>query len=76
MEENFILDLSLPPPPLPAGVASDTDRKNLTLHTTGGRVSAEIWIRHDGRTKPKRVSMDLYSGNGFVRAIVVRLSRF
>ena len=74
MNGHFILDLSLSPPPPSPGIASDTDRKNLTLHTTSGPISADIWIRPHGRTKSKRVSLDLSSGNGPVRAIVVRPS--
>jgi hypothetical protein len=78
VEGQYILDLSLSPPPPSPGIASDKDRKNLTLHTTSGPITAEIWIKHDGSTKskPKRASLDLSSGNGMVRAIVVRLSRF
>lgn len=74
VEGQFILDLSLSPPPPPFGITSDTDRKNLTLHTESGPVTADIWIRHNGSPVSKRVSLDLFSGNGFVRAIVVRLS--
>ena len=75
VDGHFILDLSLSPPPPPpsSAVPLDKDRKNLTLHTTSGAITAEIWTRHDGSTKPKRVSLDLSSGNGNVRAIVVRL---
>ncbi|KAF8475272.1 hypothetical protein DFH94DRAFT_760339 [Russula ochroleuca] len=69
---QYILDLSLAPPPLPPGIAPDAVRKNLTLHTTNGHVTAEIWIKHDRSTKSKRVSLDMYSRNGAVRAIVVR----
>ena len=56
------------------GIASDTDRKNFTPNTESGPVTAGIWIRHNGSTKSRRVFLDLFSGNGFVRAIVVRLS--
>ena len=71
MDGEFILDLSLPPPP---GIALGTNRKNLTLHTTSGRVTAEIWTRQNGSVESNRVSLDLCSGNGPVRAIVARLS--
>lgn len=74
VNEQVILDLSMVPPPLPPGVASGTVCKNLTLHTTNGHVTAEIWIRHDGSTESKRVSMDLSTDNGAVRATVVRRS--
>jgi hypothetical protein len=74
VNEQFILDLSLPPPPPPPGITSDTNGKNLTLHTTKGPVKAEIWIRHKGSPKSKRVSLDLCSSEGPMRAIVVRLS--
>ena len=76
VEGQFILDLSLSPPPPSPGIALDADSKNLTLHRESGPITAEIWIRHDGSMKSKRVSLDLFSGNGLVRAIVVRLSRF
>lgn len=75
VEGKFILDLSLSPPPPSPGIASDTDRKNLTLHTESGPITAEIWVRPDDRMNSKRVSLDLFSGNGFVRAIIVRFSR-
>ena len=74
MNGQFILDLSLSPPPPSPGIASDSDRKNLALHTTSGPISADILIRPHGRTKSKRVSLGLSSSNGTVRAIVVRLS--
>ena len=67
-------DLSLSPPPPSPGIASDADRKNITLHTESGPITTEIWIRRDGSMKSKRVSLDLFSDNGLVRAIVVRLS--
>ena len=69
---QYILDLAIAPPPLPPGIAPDAVRKNLTLHTENGHVNAEIWIRHDRNANSKRVSLDMYSGNGAVRAIVVR----
>ncbi len=75
IDGQFILDLSLSPPPPPPGISSGKDRKNLALHTTNGPVTAEIWVRHDGSTKSKRVSLDLSSGNGIVRATVVRFSQ-
>ena len=71
MKGQYILDLSLPPPPPPPGIALGTDRKNLTLHTTSGQVTAEIWVRHRS-TESKRVSLDLCSDNGPVRAIAAR----
>jgi hypothetical protein len=36
--------------------------------------TAEIWIKHDGGMNSKRVSLDLGSNDGTVRAIVVRIS--
>ena len=74
MEEKFLVDLSLPPLSPPLGTALGANRKNLTLHTTSGRVTAEIWIRHNESTESNRVSLDLRSDNGPVRAIVVCLS--
>ena len=73
VNEQVVLDLSLAPPPLP-GIASNRVRKNLTLHTTNGHVTTEIWIRHDGSTESKRVSMALSADSGAVRATVVRNS--
>lgn len=74
VNEHVVLDLSLPPPPPPPGIAPDRVRKNLTLHTTNGHVTTELWIRHDGSTESKRVSMALSTDSGAVRATVVRNS--
>ena len=52
----------------------DRVRKNLTLRTTNGYVTAETWIRHYGNTESNRVSMDLSTDNGAVHATVVRHS--
>lgn len=76
VEGQFVLDPSLLPLPPSPGIASDTARKNLTLHTVSGPITAEVWIKCNKNTEPKRVSLDLFSGNGLVRAIVVRLARF
>lgn len=73
MGGQYVLDLSLPPPPPSAlGIVSSTDRKNLSLYTTSGPITVEIWIVHNGKGKSKRVSLDLCSDDGFVHAIVVR----
>jgi hypothetical protein len=74
VEGQFILDPSLLPLPPSPGIASDTGRKNLTLHTESGPIAAEVWVKRDKSTESKRVSLDLFSGNGLVRAIVVRFS--
>ncbi|KAH9981983.1 hypothetical protein BJV74DRAFT_887223 [Russula compacta] len=66
---QYVLDLSLPPPPLPArGI--DISRKNLSLHTMKGPITAEIWIIHDGSGRSKRVSLELIGDNGLVNATV------
>ena len=72
MEGQYVLNLSLPPPPQSApGIVSEQDRKNLSLFTTSGSIDAEVWIIHDGSGKSKRVSMELCTNNGFVYAKVV-----
>ncbi|KAH9981973.1 hypothetical protein BJV74DRAFT_852878 [Russula compacta] len=69
---QYLLDLSLPPPPFVPGV--DTNAKNVSLHTTSGSIIADIWLIHDGSARTKRVSLDLRSDNGVVRAKVHDLS--
>ena len=71
VEGQYILDLSLPP--VPGAIARDTDPKNLSLHTTCGRVDAEIWVIHDGSGDPRRVTLDMCTDSGAIRAILVRL---
>ncbi|KAI9511394.1 hypothetical protein F5148DRAFT_344328 [Russula earlei] len=76
VEGAYALDLSLPAPPLHRNI-SDEDRKNLALHTTGGPITAEVWIIAHGHThnvngraksSSTRVTMRLCSDNGFVDA--------
>ena len=72
VEGQYVLDLSLPPPPsLAPGILSGQDRKNLSLYTTSGPINAEIQIIHGGVMSGKRVSMELCTDNGVVRAKVV-----
>jgi len=54
------------------GIVSDQDRKNLSLYTTCGPIDTEIWIVHDGSGESKRVSMELTTDDGSVRATIVR----
>ena len=73
VEGQYVIDLSLPPPPpLAPGILSDQDRKNLSLYTTSGPIDADIQIIHDGVMSEKRVSMELCTDNGVVRAKLVR----
>jgi len=67
VEGRYIVDLALPPPP---SSAPDTDRKNVSLHTTSGSINAEVWVIHDGSAESKRVSLAMSSDNGRVRAKV------
>jgi hypothetical protein len=71
VEGQYILDLSLPPPSV-AGIVPDPDPKNLSLRTTSGHINAEIWIIHDGSGEPKKVSLDLRTDGGAIRAKLVR----
>jgi hypothetical protein len=76
VEGKYVLNLSLPPPPQSApGIASDQDRKNLSLFTTSGLIDAEVSIIHDGSGKSKRASMELCTNNGFIQAKVVGFPR-
>ena len=71
VEGQYVLDLSLPPPSVPGAIAQDTDPKNLSLHTTCGRIDAEIWVIHDGTGNPKRVTLNMCTDSGAIRAILV-----
>ncbi|KAI9453382.1 hypothetical protein BJY52DRAFT_1189606 [Lactarius psammicola] len=65
IEGQYFIDLSIPPPPQ---LVSDaiSGGKNLSLSTTSGPVTADVWVT--GNNKLKRVSMKLCSDNGHVRA--------
>ncbi|KAI9511395.1 hypothetical protein F5148DRAFT_344641 [Russula earlei] len=69
VEGQYMLDLSLPSFSTP-GVVSDTDGKNLSLHTTCGPVNAEVWIVHDGSGKSRQVSLAMSTDSGRIRAKV------
>ena len=73
VEGQYVVDLSLPPPSVPGAIAQDTDPKNLSLHTTYGRIDAEIWIIHGGTGDPRRVTLNMCTDSGAIRAILVRL---
>ena len=76
VEGQYVLDLSLPPPPPPVPRAvTDKDPENLSVYTTSGPITAEIWLIHDGSAMSKRVSLDSCTDNGFLQATVVRLLR-
>ncbi|KAH9981978.1 hypothetical protein BJV74DRAFT_797690 [Russula compacta] len=48
LEGQYLLDLSLPPPPPSLfGIVSDADHKNPLLYSTSGSITAEVWIIHD-----------------------------
>ncbi|KAH9074771.1 hypothetical protein EDB83DRAFT_2353216 [Lactarius deliciosus] len=62
---QYFIDLSiLPLPPSVSGVAAGA--KNLSLYTTSGAVTADVWVT--GNNKDRRVSMKLCSGKGHVHA--------
>ena len=67
---QYFIDLSIPPVPqsvrhVPPGA------ENLFLHTTGGTVTADVWVT--GKNKSRRASMKLHSENGGVNAKIVRM---
>lgn len=78
VEGQYLLDLSLARAPqslwgpIPY-VDSNTPADNLTLRTTSGAVTAEIWIIHNGSERLSRASLVLCSNNGFIDAKVVRI---
>ncbi|KAH9167452.1 hypothetical protein EDB89DRAFT_1997337 [Lactarius sanguifluus] len=62
---HYFIDLSiLPPPPSVSGVAAGA--KNLSLYTTSGAVTADVWVT--GNNKDRQVSMKLCSDKGHVHA--------
>jgi len=64
----YVLDLSLPRPPLLHPRVPLENRQNLVLHTTKGAVTADVWFVHNESTRSPRVSMTLGNDNGFVHA--------
>jgi hypothetical protein len=71
IEGQYFIDLSIPlAPQFVSDAVSGTE--NLSLHTTSGAVTADVWVT--GKNKPQcGVSMKLCSDNGHVHAKVVRL---
>ena len=75
---QYLLDLSLARAPqslwgpIPY-VDSDTPANNLTLRTTSGNITTEIWIIHNGGETLSRASLVLCSDNGCIHAKVVRI---
>ncbi|KAH8983130.1 hypothetical protein EDB86DRAFT_2967973 [Lactarius hatsudake] len=62
---KYFIDLSiLPPPPSVSGVAAGA--KNLSLYTTSGAVTADVWVT--GNNKDRQVSIKLCSDKGHVHA--------
>ncbi len=70
VEGQYFIDLSIPPP-APHIVS---EAKNLSLYTTSGAVTADVWVT--GNNRLKRVSLKLCSENGRVCAKIVRLVHF
>jgi hypothetical protein len=68
IEGQYFIDLSIPPAPqFVSDAVSGTE--NLSLHTTSGAVTADVWVT--GKNKPQcGVSMKLCSDNGHVHAKV------
>ncbi|KAH9000455.1 hypothetical protein EDB92DRAFT_1985241 [Lactarius akahatsu] len=62
IEGQYFIDLSIPPPAL--HILSGA--KNLSLYTTSGAVTADVWVT--GNNRLKRVSLKLSSDNGHVCA--------
>ncbi|KAH9027190.1 hypothetical protein EDB84DRAFT_1439917 [Lactarius hengduanensis] len=62
IEGQYFIDLSIPPPAL--HIVSGA--KNLSLYTTSGAVTADVWVT--GNNKLKRASIKLCSDNGRVCA--------
>jgi hypothetical protein len=65
---QHLLNLALARPP----PAEDELTKNLSLYTTSGAITAEIWITHDGSDQSRRAYLELQSDNGSIFAKVVR----
>ncbi|KAF8273112.1 hypothetical protein EI94DRAFT_1716701 [Lactarius quietus] len=67
IQGQYFLDLSIPPAPqFVSDAVSGTE--NLSLYTTNGAITADVWAT--GNNKSKRVSMKLCSDNGNIRAKV------
>ncbi|KAH9027191.1 hypothetical protein EDB84DRAFT_1677547 [Lactarius hengduanensis] len=69
IEEQYFIDLSIPPPAL--HILSGA--KNLSLYTTSGAVTADVWVT--GNNRLKRVSLKLSSDNGHVCAKLKSLKK-
>ncbi|KAI0250872.1 hypothetical protein BJV78DRAFT_525762 [Lactifluus subvellereus] len=72
---QYLLDLSLARAPQSVynpipDVYPNTPDNNLTLRTTSGAVTTEIWIIHHGGERLSRASLVLCSDNGFIYAKV------
>jgi hypothetical protein len=65
IQGQYFIDLSIPPAPQSVSDVV-SGGKNLSLHTTSGVVTADVWVT--GRNKFKRVSMKVSSDNGPVHA--------
>ena len=70
IQGQYFLDLSIlqVPQSLPDTISG---AENLSLHTTSGAITTDIWVT--GNNKSKRLTVKLCSDNGPIRAKVVRL---
>jgi len=65
IQGQYFIDLSILPMPPPVSDAI-TEADNLSLYTTSGAITTDVWVT--GNNKSKRVSMKLCSDNGHVHA--------
>ncbi|KAH9954740.1 hypothetical protein BC827DRAFT_1272342 [Russula dissimulans] len=65
VERQYALDLSLPPQNS-VDSKSPAEDYNLSLHTTSGSISTEIWIIHDENGHSKRALMEFCSYRGSI----------
>ncbi|KAI9511397.1 hypothetical protein F5148DRAFT_344424 [Russula earlei] len=66
IKRQYALDLSLPALHRAAYTTLPAEDYNLSLHTTSGSISAEIWILHDESGNSKRAFLELCSSGGSI----------